>query len=406
MAAFVYRCSECGREYERDSVRYLCPDCGPLSQAGEPLRGVLEAVFDYETIRKSFDRGNPDWSLLCAVEPEFHPLFPVGGTPFFRSVRLGEELGFPNLYIKNDGLNPSGSLKDRASELVVAEAIRLNEKRVVTASTGNAAAALAAACAAGDREAIIFVPAEAPAAKLTQILVHGAKVIRVKGSYDDAFVLSKEFTDKFGGLNRNTAYHPLTIEGKKTVALEIFEQNSYEAPDAVVVPVGDGVIIAGVYKGFLDLLKFGVIDKFPRLISVQADSSDAITRYVTTGSYSNADHPSTVADSISVAAPSNAHLAKRAIIESKGTSVTVSDTEIVDAQKKLAEMTGIFAEPAAAATLAGLQKLSANEFTTGDSIVLLITGHGLKNVDSVQSVLEIPKPVDPALEAVEKELQI
>ncbi|MBU1637826.1 pyridoxal-phosphate dependent enzyme, partial [bacterium] len=276
MTEFFYRCCECGEKYERDSVRYLCPECGKHCQPGQPLHGVLEAVFDYEAIQKRFDIKYPDWSLLCAVESEFHPNFPVGNTPFFKADKLGAELGLSHLFIKNDGLNPSGSLKDRASELVVAEAIRLGEKRIVTASTGNAAAALAAVCAATDREAIIFVPAAAPKAKLIQMLVHGARVVRVKGSYDDAFKLSIEFTERHGGLNRNTAYHPLTIEGKKTAALEIFEQNGCKAPAAVVVPVGDGVIIAGVFKGFYDLLRLGLVEKLPRLIAVQADSSDAI----------------------------------------------------------------------------------------------------------------------------------
>jgi threonine synthase len=404
MDSFIYRCSECNKEFERDSVRYLCPECGPESKQGQPLHGVLETIFDYDSIKRLFNPEHPDWNLLCAVEPEYHPIFPVGGTPYFRVESLGQQLGLLNLFIKNEGLNPSGSLKDRASELVVAEAIRLGERRIVTASTGNAAAALASVCAATDREAIIFVPAAAPRAKLTQMLVHGARVVRVKGSYDDAFRLSLEFTEKNGGLNRNTAYHPLTIEGKKTVAFEIYAQNGRIAPDVVMVPVGDGVIIAAVHKGFTDLLRIGLIDKLPRLISVQAESSDAIHRYVQTGIYQNADHPDTIADSISVSAPSNAHLAKRAIDESKGTSITVSDEEIIAAQIHLAQTTGVFAEPAAASTLAGVRKGAVKDFKKNDTVVLLITGHGLKNIDSVQGALNIPEPIALTLEAAEREL--
>lgn len=405
MSSFVYRCSECGQEYARDSVRYLCPECGKQSRPGEPLRGVLEAVFDYAEIGKRFDVQHPDWSTLCAVEAGYHPQFPVGNTPFFNAEKLRAELGLSKLYIKNDGLNPSGSLKDRASELVVAEAIRLGEQRIVTASTGNAAAALAAVCAATDRDAIIFVPAGAPKAKLVQMLVHGARVVRINGSYDDAFKLSIEFTDQYGGLNRNTAYHPLTIEGKKTAALEIFVQNGNKAPDAVVVPVGDGVIITGVYKGFYDLLQLGLIEKLPRLIAVQADSSDAIHQLMQTGTYRNAVKPQTIADSISVAAPSNAYLARRAISESNGLSVTVTDVEILKAQRQLGMTTGIFAEPAASATLAGLRKLSA-EFAEDEEIVLLITGHGLKHADSVRELLEVPEPIEPVLAEVAKELRL
>ncbi|MFZ5432876.1 MAG: threonine synthase [Calditrichota bacterium] len=401
MPAFRYQCIECGKQYDRDAVRYLCPDCGRHFTPGQPLRGVLQTVFDFAKIKPVFDKPCPDWSLICAVEPEYHPPFPVGNTPFVTSTRLGEELGFSRLYIKNDGLNPSGSLKDRASYLMAAEAIRLGEPTIVTASTGNAAAALAAVCAASGRQALIFVPAAAPKAKLVQMLVHGAEVVRVNGSYDDAFRLSIEYTSQRGGLNRNTAYHPLTIEGKKTVALEIYEQFG-GAPDVVIVPVGDGVIIAGVHKGFCDLRDLGLIERVPRLIAVQADTSDAIHRYVVTGEYHNAPAPRTFADSISVSAPSNALMARRAIVDSGGCSVTVSDDEISEAQLLLARTSGIFTEPAAAATAAGLYKLDRAKFNRDDSIVLLVTGHGLKNVDAVIERMTLPEPIEPTWDALQK----
>ena len=234
----------------------------------------------------------------------------MSATPFFRSAALGRALGFRNVWLKNDGLNPSGSLKDRASFLVVAEANRLQEDTVVTASTGNAASALAAVCAAAGKRALIFVPENAPKAKLVQMILCGACVVPVRGTYDDAFRLSLAYTAGHGGLNRNTAYHPLTIEGKKTVGLEIWQQNGWRVPDAIVVPVGDGVILAGVFKAFQDLRAAGLISRLPRLVCVQAEKSNAIHRYITTGRYRNALHPATIADSISVSVPSNAHLAK------------------------------------------------------------------------------------------------
>ncbi|MRR10030.1 pyridoxal-phosphate dependent enzyme, partial [bacterium] len=327
---FVYWCRDCGRTYDRGEVRYLCPVCGERYRPGQPLVGVLEAIFDHKAIARKFNTRKPDWSLFSAVEPRHYPDYPVGNTPFFRAGRLGDELGLANLWIKNDGLNPSGSLKDRASLLVVAEANRLGEDRIVAASTGNAASALAAVCAAAGKRAIIFVPRTAPKAKLVQIVLYGATIVLVDGTYDDAFRLSLEYTEQRGGLNRNTAYHPLTIEGKKTAALEIAAQNGFAAPDAVVVPVGDGVIIAGVYKGFWDLLQAGIIRKMPRLVCVQAGTSDAIHHYITSGKYRDARKPRTIADSISVIAPSNAHLARRAVLDSKGFSLTVSDNEILD----------------------------------------------------------------------------
>jgi threonine synthase len=266
MATFEYRCTDCGRTYSRDEVRYLCPACGPAYRPGIPLLGVLEAVFDYGAIASAFDRQRPDWNLFCPVEPEFHPPFPVGNTPLARVDRLGSELGLERLWVKNDGLNPSGSLKDRASFLVAAEAKRLGIDLIVAASTGNAASALAAVCASSGQQALIFVPQTAPKAKLVQMVLYGAKVVPVKGTYDDAFRLSLDYTAQRGGLNRNTAYHPLTIEGKKTAALEIWAQLGGTAPDAVLVSVGDGVILGGLHKGFVDLKRAGLIKRLPQLI--------------------------------------------------------------------------------------------------------------------------------------------
>lgn len=401
MTRFVYRCSHCGRRYQRDKVRYLCPLCARDYRPGIPLIGVLLAQFDYAAIRKKFRKTKPDWNLFSAVEEKFFPPLPVGNTPFFQSVALGKAFGFDNVWIKNDGLNPSASLKDRASFLVVAEANRLKEKTVVTASTGNAASALAAVCAAAGKRALIFVPHKAPKAKLVQMILYGATVVPVRGTYDDAFRLSLEYTAKRGGLNRNTAYHPLTIEGKKTVGLEIWRQNNWKVPDAILVPVGDGVIISGVHKAFCDLKAAGLISRLPRLVCVQAEKSDAIHHYIRTGKYRDAPRPTTIADSISVSVPSNAHLARKAVLDSHGFSLTVSDDEILQAQGVLAARTGIFAEPACAAVVAALKKLrSSRQLARRDQIVLLITGHGLKDIEAAMRNIRLPKAVAPALASI------
>jgi len=384
---FIYQCDNCGKTYERDSVRYLCPVCSKEFIPGNPLKGVLKVIFDYVNIKNDFDVIHPDWNLFSAVEEKYYPEYPVGNTSFFQTKKLDG-----NVWIKNDGLNPSGSLKDRASFLVVAEANRLGIDTIVTASTGNAASALAAVCAASNKKAIIFVPASAPKAKLVQMILYGAKVILVKGSYDDAFKLSLEYTDKFEGLNRNTAYNPLTIEGKKTVGLEIFAQNNFKAPDIVFIPVGDGVIISGVYKAFYDLKMSGLIEKLPKLICVQAENSSAIHNFIVSGKYKNLESSKTIADSISVSAPSNAFMAKNVVIESDGFSVTVSDEEIMDAQKNLANKTGIFAEPAASATYAGYLK-SKEKINSNEQVVLLITGHGLKDIEAPLAGIKIPEAI-------------
>jgi len=403
MIPFLYRCSTCAKIYKRDEVRYLCPSCGKNYRAGLPLVGVLSVEFDYAAIRKRFKKTSPDWTLFSAVEPEYYPPYPAGGTPLHSVAAFGQELGCSNLWIKNDGLNPSGSLKDRASFLVVAEANRLQEDRVVTASTGNAASALAAVCAAAGKKAVILVPEKAPRAKLAQMILFGARVILIDGTYDDAFELSLEFTALRGGLNRNTAYHPLTIEGKKTVGLEILEQNGFKAPDVIVVPVGDGVILAGVFKAFADARAAGLIHKMPRLVSVQASGSAAIHNYFVTGKYRNADRPATIADSISVSIPSNAHLARAAIRDSDGLSVTVSDDEILRGQRLLAEKAGVFAEPAAAVVVPALRKLRKSNTLNGrEQIVLLVTGHGLKDVEAAMRNIQLPRAIPPNFEAVEK----
>jgi threonine synthase len=402
MIPFLYRCTTCGRTYPRDEVRYLCPSCAKDYHAGMPLLGVLTAQFDYAAIKRRFRKQSPDWSLFSAVEPTHYPPYPHGHTPFFPAAALGHALGFPHLWLKNDGLNPSASLKDRASFLVVAEANRLKEDRIVTASTGNAASALAAVCAtAPGKQAIIMVPESAPKAKLVQMLLHGARVIPIKGTYDDAFRLSLEYTAAKGGLNRNTAFHPLTIEGKKTVGLEIYHQNGCRVPDAILVPVGDGVILSGVYKAFYDLKAAGVTSCFPRLVCVQAERSAAIHGYIQTGNYQSAPNPKTVADSISVSVPSNAHMARRAVEESGGFSITVSDKEILLGQRTLAEKAGVFAEPASAATVAALQKLRESELLhPREQIVLLLTGHGLKDTEAAMRNVRIPASIEPSLEAL------
>jgi len=406
MTKFIYQCSNCGKRYQRDEVRYLCPLCARDYRPGVPLIGVLSVKFDYAAIRTKFRKEKPDWNLFSAVEERFYPPIPVGNTPFFQSVALGDELGYRNIWIKNDGLNPSASLKDRASFLVVAEANRLKEKTIVAASTGNAASALAAVCAAAGKRALIFVPENAPKAKLVQMILYGATVVPVRGTYDDAFRLSLEYTAKRGGLNRNTAYHPLTIEGKKTVGLEIWQQNNWRVPEVILVPTGDGVIISGVHKAFCDLEAAGLISRLPRLVCVQAEKSNAIDHYVISGIYENATDPDTIADSISVSIPSNAHMARQAILHSGGFTITVSDDEILAGQRKLAAKTGVFAEPACAAVVAALKKLRGSKWIgREEQVVLLITGHGLKDVESAMHGIKLPAAVKPTLAAVEVALK-
>lgn len=380
---YKWRCTNCGTEYELDEVHYLCPQCSKKWIVGSPLIGILEATFDYPAIKQEWDM-QPNPRLFSVLEEKFYPPLPVGNTPIFKPERLSQTLNLPNLFIKNDALNPSGSLKDRASELVVADAIRLGIDRIVCASTGNAASSLACLCAAAGKEAIIFVPQSIPEGKLIQIKVHGAKLYTVSGTYDDAFNSALAYSANNDCLNRNTAFNPLTIEGKKSAGIEIFLQLK-DIPDWIIIPVGDGVILGGIYKAFIDLKSAGIIEKLPKLLSVQSESSDAITSYWETGTYHNANHPHTIADSISVKTPANAHWAVEALYQTQGKSIRVSDDEILSDQKYLAQTTGIFAAPSSAAVFSGLKKaLTQQWIKPEEKVVLLITGTGLKDINAAR----------------------
>ena len=404
---FHYQCSDCGREYPSDSIIYLCPSCSKeqacsgKQETGTFPRGVLKTFINPEYL-KNLSSWDP-------IEPvQFSPLpipdsgtYPVGDTPLVEPGPARRRTGFPGLYLKNDGVNPSGSLKDRASQLVAAQALHYGETVVTAASTGNAGSAMACAGAAYGLSVILFVPAGAPRAKLVQSVLYGAAVIPVNGTYDDAFALSIEFTEKFGGINRNTAFNPLTIEGKKSVSIEIFNQLGQKAPDTVYVPTGDGVILAGVYKGFADLYEAELIESVPRIVCVQAEKSNAISRAFKTGKMNNLSHAETRADSISVASPANGRMAVEYIRASGGRTVEVTDNEISDAQLELGRYAGTFAEPAAAAAYAGFMK-DLDTLDKESVAVVLLTGSGFKDVPSVEERLTVPQGVDPDLGKIEK----
>jgi threonine synthase len=314
----------------------------------------------------------------------------VGNTPLWAPARLRRELGIPGLYVKDDGLNPTFSLKDRASFLVSAFAAKSGIAEIVLASTGNAGSSMAGVGAAAGQQVTLFLPKAAPKAKLIQALQYGARVFRVDGTYDDAYDLSLAYTGKFGGMSRNTAYNPMTIEGKKTVSLEIFRQLG-RVPDHVFVSVGDGCILAGVYKGFRDLCRLGLADRIPVIYAVQADGSAALARAVETGTFRK-EPSSTVADSISVDVPRNGYHALRQLKAHGGRIVCVSDAQILAAQVRLSRTAGLFTEPAGAAAFAGFLEARPG-LPDGSIAVVLATGNGLKDTVAAGRSVEIPKRV-------------
>ncbi len=386
VARFAFVCSECRARYDEGAVRYVCPACARGQVRGGATRGVLQV--ELASLPRTFPaRGFADpealGEWLPLASPASLPPLPVGGTPLLPVPRLRQALAMPRLWLKDDSRNPSGSAKDRASLLVVAKAREYGYDTVACASTGNAASALACLAAAAGLRAVVFVPATAPQAKLVQIAAYGARLVAVAGSYDDAFEECLAACERFGWYNRNTAFNPFTIEGKKTAALEIAQQLAPARPEVAVVPAGDGVIVAGLAKGFADLVHAGLLAAPPRLLAVQPEGSAAIARALRSGAAEVAPHPgaSSVADSLVVVAPRNGALALAAVRASGGGAVTVSDDAILAAIGRLAAATGVFAEPAAAAALAGLEAALAEGLVQRDECaVLLITGSGLKDI--------------------------
>jgi threonine synthase len=405
MMRFSYRCIDCGETYVTHELIYRCPSCAATSPPDEFKKGNLVVELNRDDLHQAASKDRItafDLFVYAIPEPDS---FPVGNTPLCSPENLIRSNGLPNLKIKLDGQNPSGSCKDRASQLVVGQAKAFKEQKVVLASTGNAGSAMACAGAAYGLEVILFVPSSAPENKLMQSVLYGATVVPVEGSYDDAFGLSIAYTDLFGGINRNTAYNPMTIEGKKSVSIELYNQLGRKAPDAVYIPVGDGVIYSGVYKGFSDLRDAGLIDHIPALICVQSSGSDAITRAWKSGSFKDLETVTTYADSISVGSPANGRMAVEYIRRSNGWAVIVDDGQISQAQLELARDAGIFAEPAAAAAWAGLKadkEHITQRFGEDAHIVTLITGTGFKDMKAFDGKASVPDPIKPTIEAMKR----
>jgi threonine synthase len=403
-------CTLCGKTYGVDEIAYVCPDHGD--------DGIVDVRYDYDVVRERLSREvlaqNRDRTIwrykpLLPVAPASpEPPLRVGWTPLYPAPRLAERLGLRHVWVKDDGVNPTASLKDRASAVAVVKAQEARAEVITTASTGNAAAALAGLAASVGLPAVIFVPKSAPPAKIAQHLVYGARVLLVDGTYDDAFELTLKAAREFGWYNRNTAYNPYMSEGKKTVALEVAEQMGWRAPDRVFVPVGDGCIIGGVHKGFKDLLALGWIDAVPKIMGVQAAGSaplvDAFERDLAGREMTPVDAHS-VADSIVAGLPRDRNKALAAARETGGAFLAVSDEEILDAIPTVAQATGVFCEPAAAAAYAGLVKaVDDGRVDPDERVVVLLTGSGLKDIDSAMTTVPEPPVVAPNLDAVKAEM--
>ena len=395
-------CAKCGREYAPGEVSYTCADCG--------TEGILDVLYDYDEIAQEFSRAdlersreNSHWRylpLLPVRSEETLPVLRTGWTPLYHAEGV---LGLPHLYVKDDSTNPTASLKDRATSVAMARAVEEGVSAVAAASTGNAGCSLAGFAAAQGLPCYIFVPANAPAPKVAQLLVLGATVFAVDGSYGDAFNLASDAIATFDWYNRSCAVNPYLVEGKKTVALEICEQLDYEVPDKVFVPVGDGCIMSGVYKGFAEFARLGFTEKVPELVGVQAEGCDPIKKAFDGSCELVPCEADTCADSIACGHPRNWRKAVKGVRASGGHLMAVSDDAILDGMVRLAKSTGIFGEPAGVTAFAGLaEAVREGSVTPDDTVVVLMTGSGLKDTESAMRAAGEPVPVGRSLEDVER----
>ena len=396
------RCVKCGKEYEATPNLTNC-ECG----------GILDIIYDYDYIKANLtkdklkSRPNTMWryrELLPVEESTPDTSLRVGWSPLYEEDRLAKLLGLKKLWVKDDGQNPTASLKDRASAMAVAKAKEAGAEIIACSSTGNAASSLAGNAAAAGLKTFIFVPSRAPKGKVAQLMTFGANVISVQGNYEETFELSKKAIDKWGWYNRNAAINPYLSEGKKTVSLEIAEQLGWKMPDYLAISVGDGCTIAGVWKGLKDLYAIGFIDKLPRLISAQSTGCYPLNRAIQENKPWEPMEENTIADSISVGVPRNADKALMAIRESNGLAINVTDEEILAAQKLLGRTCGVFGEPAGVTGTAAVKKAcELGLIGKDDTVVSVVTGNGLKDVANAIKSAGEPINIKPDLDLMVSE---
>lgn len=391
-------CILCSRTFAEKAGLYTCPLCGS--------EGALIVHYNYNSLKKKFNaetlKKNTDYSMwrylpiLPVTSLKSIPVQRIGWTPLYDSTRLAKEIGVKSIFIKDDSMNPTASLKDRASSIAVARAIQEKMEIITCSSTGNAATSLAGLSASRGLSSFIFVPYTAPEAKVTQLKIYGANVFLIKGKYEDAFALSMRCSSEYKWYNRNSGINPYMIEGKKTVALEIAEQLGFEPPDMVFVAVGDGCTLAGVHKGFRDLQKLGMLKKIPQLIGVQAKGADPIRQAWQNQKPMVPQKTETIADSIAVGTPRSWRRAIKAVEETNGFYIGVSDMEIITAMKVLGATCGIFGEPAGVTGFAGVLKAKRkNLIPKNHSVGIIITGNGLKDIPSAQRAYETSIQIPP-----------
>jgi len=401
-------CMDCGAKYSPQEIVYTCRKCN----------GLLDAKYDYAKIPKNL---NDKWLKRPLSVWRYRELLPIrsisetislqeGGTRLQHCKRLGDRLKLHRIFVKNEGENPTGSFKDRGMTVGVSKAIELGARIVACASTGNTSASLAAYAAKAGLTAIVFIPSGKIAlGKLTQAMVHGAKIIKISGSFDDALRTVIRFTEAHREVYLLNSVNPYRIEGQKSLAYEVYNQLGNKGPDTVILPVGNAGNISAIWKGFVDLQKLDMVKKLPRMIGIQAENSAPIAAAFRSHAreIQPVEHPETIATAIRIGYPVSWKKALNAVYDSRGLMETVNDKEILEAQKLLARLEGLFIEPASAASIAGLKKLAEmGAIDADEEVVCVATGHGLKDPDIVLVSYEKPLEVDLEKEPLEKILAV
>jgi threonine synthase len=407
MSLSYQECINCRTKYPLDEIIYFCKKCGD----------ILEIKLDYDTTKDMLQKSN--WRKTPLSVWRYRDLMPIrdqskivtlneGGTGFHQCKRLGKALGLKELYVKNEGENPTGSFKDRGMTVGVTKAVELGVKSVICASTGNTSASLAAYAAKAGLQCAVLIPSGKIAyGKLAQAMIYGSKVLQVRGNFDQALDIVFKISEKHGNIYLLNSINPFRIEGQKSLGFEICEQLNNESPDRIIVPVGNAGNISAIWKGFTEFHNLGFVKTLPKMTGIQAAGSAPIAEMIKTGSkeIKPVAKPETVATAIRIGAPVSWKKAVNAIRDSGGTAETVTDDEILDAQKTLSRLEGLFVEPASASSIAGLKKLVENGIIDKDErIVCVTTGHGLKDPEIAVRMSEKPLEVDAEVEAIEKVL--
>lgn len=371
------RCFNCHAEYPAQTTNYSCGKCS----------GLLEISFKISKRETPWKHRNLSvWKyreLLPIDNDRFITTLAEGGTSLHHCPRLGREIGLRKLYVKNEGENPTGSFKDRGMTVALSKARELGKRKVVCASTGNTAASLAAYSASAGIQCVVIVPeGKVATGKMLQVMIHGARIFQVVGDFDEAMRAVVALTEHRKGFYLMNSLNPFRLEGQKTLAFEVCDQLNGNAPETLVLPVGNGGNISAIWKGFNEFHTLGVTRTRPRMIGIQAKNAAPISRAVrlNQNKIRPVTNPQTVASAIRIGSPVNWTKVLAAVKESHGTAATVSDKEILAAQRDLASREGIFVEPASAASIAGLRKSrEAGEIDRSDLVVCVTTGHGLKD---------------------------